>query len=750
MRRRQARDRRAEWWPRSRRAVFVVVAVASALVSAAPAAAHRHRADQRHRGSAAPTVLVDTGQPGCDFLDDAVCLQPWPNDYFTSRDRSTATHRRLDLQLTSMPRNVEGKPIDPSDYNRNDGFSPGSPLVTKVPGLETRKAFHKTGAVPITDMARYADRGQPIVVIDAASGKRNPIWSELDANPTNQRDVNLIIRPSVNFKEGHRYVVALRRLKDESGRTIPPQEAFRVYRDRIPTDQPEVEARRRHMESLFRTLRKAGIERGDLYLAWDFTVGSGRSLTERELAIRDDAFAQLGDRNLSDLEVQGRPPAFTVDKVTDDPDGPDGQIARRVEGTVTVPCYLDLPSCPSGSRFVFAPGSTHGPPVLHPIAGNTTQARYTCQIPRVALSGPRSRAALYGHGLFGSRAEIGQAQLKAFGQEHDIVFCATDWIGMACADLPDVPPSPETIGDILGGRVPPPPDCDLPNTVTILHDLSNFPTLTDRVQQAFVNFMYVGRAMIHPQGFNSNPAFRVPTRHGATRGVFDTKRLFYDGNSQGGILGGALTAVEPDLDRATLGVPAMNFSTLLQRSSDFDTFAAVLYPSYPNELERPLILSLIQQLWDRSEPDGYAQHMTTDPLPDTPRHLVMLQLAFGDHQVANVAAETEARTIGARAIFPYLDPGRSPYRTTRPWGIRGIQSFPEHGSAIVMWDSGSPPPPTVNMPPRKGEDPHEHPRNTPAARRMKSAFLEIGGKVVDTCHHRPCYANGYKGRRGHR
>ena len=55
----------------------------------------------------------------------------------------------------------------------------------------------------------------------------------------------------------------------------------------------------------------------------------------------------------------------------------------------------------------------------------------------------------------------------------------------------------------------------------------------------------------------------------------------------------------------------------------------------------------MQQLWDRGEANGYAQHMTSDPLPNTPPHEVLLHPALGDHQVAQVTAEVEARTIGA-------------------------------------------------------------------------------------------------------
>ena len=96
-----------------------------------------------------------------------------------------------------------------------------------------------------------------------------------------------------------------------------------------------------------------------------------------------------------------------------------------------------------------------------------------------------------------------------------------------------------------------------------------------------------------------------------------------------------------------------------QRAVPFDRFAAILTPAYPDELERQLVLSMIQVLWDRGEANGYAWHMTRDPYRRTPRHTVLLHQAFGDHQVANVATEVEARTIGARLRTPALDPGRS-------------------------------------------------------------------------------------------
>src|SRR5436309_1932287 len=197
-----------------RRCLLLTVAIAAAAFMALPSA---------------PALAA------CDPLDPAVCLQPWPNDYFTVADPSTDTGRRLNLQLEDMPRNVAGNPIRPDEWNRNDGFSPGQKIVTKVPGLDNPQAFHRTRAVPITDMARSFDRNQPVVVINAKTRSRQLIWSELDANPSNPDDVNLIIRPGVNFDEGGHYIVALRFLRDSAGRLIRPSDAFRIYRDKIPT-----------------------------------------------------------------------------------------------------------------------------------------------------------------------------------------------------------------------------------------------------------------------------------------------------------------------------------------------------------------------------------------------------------------------------------------------------------------------------------------------------------------------------------
>jgi hypothetical protein len=713
----------------------------------------------------------------CDPLDPAVCLQPFPNDHFTIADASTDTGERIHFDPESMPANRAGVKISPTEWNRNDGFSPGQAIITRVPGFDTPAAFAATGAVPITDIERSFDADAPIVVIDADTGERHLIWSELDANPANPADVNLLIRPAVNFEEGHRYVVALRDLRRADGSVIEPQRPFELYRDRIITSDAAVEARRAEFEENFDELEEAGIGRDDLYLTWDFTVGSERSLTERSLSIRNDAFSQLGDTNLADLTVQGTNPTVNVTGVTNyAPCGNDGcqggspvftalplpvgggdvpivggfygpteaqlstqlgsppendRIARRVEGQVVVPCYTNAPGCQTGSQFGY---SSDTDTIPDRIPGNTTLANFICEIPRSAVAGGTAhpvKPSLYGHGLLGGAGEVGAGNVETMANDHGFMFCATDWAGFATQDI-------GTVG-------------------LILQDLNNFPKLVDRSQQGFLNFMFLGRAMIHSQAFANSPAFQLNGQS-----LIDTQRLYYDGNSQGGILGGSLVALEPDLERGVLGVPGMNYSTLLRRSVDFTPYAegtfvdgtpdtgAGLYDNYPSELERPLILGLMQMLWDRGENDGYAHHMTTDPLANTPAHEVLLQPAFGDHQVSMWTADVMARTIGASTSPNVLDPGRHP--DVQPlFGIPRIPNFattPFSGSAIIYVDSGTPAPPTANVPPageQYGDDPHGKPRADPEAQAQKAFFLSPNGMVVDTCGGAPCYGGSYTG-----
>ena len=141
---------------------------------------------------------------------------PWPT-------RRRTTGRRVNLSPLALPTNVAGKPWDPTEWNRNDGFSPGSPILTHVPGLDLQRTWGIAGD-QLIDLSLSLRSDAPILLLDATTGKRHPFWSELDTHPdTTDVDRLLIVRPASNLAEGHRYVVVLRNLRDASGATIAAQ-----------------------------------------------------------------------------------------------------------------------------------------------------------------------------------------------------------------------------------------------------------------------------------------------------------------------------------------------------------------------------------------------------------------------------------------------------------------------------------------------------------------------------------------------
>jgi hypothetical protein len=648
------------------------------------------------------------------------------------------------------------------------------------------------------------------MVIDAATGERQPIYAELDANPTtkstvqltpaqppvvipgghpnddptNTDDVNLIIRPAKNFTPGHRYVVVLRNLKDASNNAVSAQAPFAECRDDAASiTDPELLYRCNELtDKVFPVLADNGVAKdSSLYLSWDFTVASDKSTTGRATTIRDDAFSQLGDNNLANRVIEGDSPNYVIDAVcdadtggacgpsnyyglsdfdSDDPvtvPSPGGDEQRVVSGRITnVPCYLDQDGCPSGAEFSFDSNGN-----LTWNDSYKTDVPFLCTIPKSVVEGGTLHpggTGIYGHGLLGLLNQVrSTGSTREIANIQDSTWCATNWDGFSENDLGAVAAS--------------------------LSDLSKFNKLVDRMQQGFLNMMMLQRAMVHPNGFATNAAFQVdPDGAGSepAGSVIDTSagvntRARYHGISQGGFMGSAYTALAPDVDYGVLGVPGINYSTLLPRSVDFDEYAhgiigdvylpnVGLYDNYPNKAELPLVFGMMQLLWDRGEGNGYAHTLNpaVGPLENTNIHHVLLGVANGDHQVANVAAMVEARTIGAKLYDPALVSGRS-----WPEEFFGIDTFsppsPTEQNTIVTYDGGPPGyfngsnegsgiAPLENVPPRPewgyGGDPHSYPRKSTDGINQAASFLDGAG--VDACVDPSgyCFSNGWDGSSG--
>jgi hypothetical protein len=685
----------------------------------------------------APVDLSDADY--CDFIaqpNQGFCMMPFPNDFYTRKDSSSPTGKRIAFDNRAMPSNSASQVMQASDYNYSDGFSHGQSIILKVPGVDSAEAIEANDFVGLERLSRYTEASQRAVVIDAETGERWPIWVQVDAKAASDEGRSLMISPATNFDPEGRYIVALRNLVDADGNPIQAPNAFRYYRDQIPSSQKKVNDRRSKFEGIFKTLKRAGIKRSSLYLAWDFTTSSNENNYARALHMRDEAFAELGDTTMADQIVQGDAPDFVVTNVNSESN------SRRVRGTYSVPCFLTGGSR-GGQPIDCGPGGVmeldeDGMPKRF----GSYEANFDCMIPNSGLTPGASnlRPYVYGHGLVGTASQVRGGVNGPLTQEHGMVACATDEIGMASEDLPE-------IAEALG-------------------ELSQFKVVPDRLQQGLLNELFLARLMFHTGGFGTHPAFQDGNGTTAGDSVIRNDHVYYVGASQGGIMGGPLTALSPDFIQSALIVGAMNYSTLLTRSSNWPIYEVIMNSSYDQEMLRPLLFSLIQMLWDRGEPNGYSHVMTDDPPPNTPEHNVTMQIALGDHQVSNFASDVQARTIGAKTNIGAIDERRWPdYEDL--WNIPRIQpnEYPFAGDSIIYWDGGPLRPndsgigtrpligtgvsPYGNFAPNqvdaRWEDPHGAPRGASGPVGMISTFLEPNGAILNVCGSDACLGDGWDG-----
>ena len=153
---------------------------------------------------------------------------------------------------------------------------------------------------------------------------------------------------------------------------------------------------------------------------------------------------------------------------------------QRVDGTFTVPVLPEPARLPAGLAL---PPEPAGP------AGAQPGQRPGGALHLPGARGRHERPAADLRPRPARRRRGGAAAGAARRRPGNFVACATDWSGMSAEDLP--------------------------NVFALSEDLSRFPTLADRNQQGFLNFLFLGRLMVHPQGLAVAARVRRQDRHAA-------------------------------------------------------------------------------------------------------------------------------------------------------------------------------------------------------------------------------------------
>lgn len=600
----------------------------------------------------------------CDPIVPELCGLPFPSNVYLRPDESTPTGARVNFGPTTLPKSNSGTQSDPTILNVADGFSPAAGPITFLPGA-TDTGF----ARPDHPEASLTD-SSPTVILDADTGERVAHFAELDLSQDDDTRRAIMLRPMALLTPGHRYIVALRNVVDASGAAVAPSETFAALRDEAESDDSSVAARRGLYADIFAKLDAAGVARGDLQLAWDFTVASRESTTHRLVSMRDTALGQLG--------ADGA--AYTFTSVETDPNS---YLALRIEGTVSVPLFLD-DAGPGGFMLLDEADE--------PQTNGTAEYPFVLLVPQ-SCKGRSCPIVQYGHGLFGDRYSVDNDGYYQTADSFGAVVISMDWIGMSNNDV-SVIAQAAAAGDI-----------------------SRFATIPDRSEQGMVNLAVALRTL--ETGMAADPQLvfdGVPVVDGDTR--------YYVGGSQGGIYGATYMAITPDIERGALVVPGAAYSLMLPRSVYWQDYATpFVVANFKDPRDVQLVLGYVQMLWDRAEPSGYTTAITDDPFPGTPSHRVMLFEGIGDHQVPNLSTELLARSIGAS----YLGPANQDL-----YGLPPVDGPLTSGNALIDLSYGLPANPTANVPMEEGDDPHGSVFFEPATQASLFTFLTTG-EAANAC-----------------
>lgn len=599
--------------------------------------------------------------------DDA-CLLPFPSAYYQG-DTLALPQAALPVSLGRLSRGGERSPLDPAAWNRIDGFSPSGALLAYFP-----ERIDPRTLVPPAELARSVTPMASTAIVDMTTGERVAHFSEVDATATEGQPQVVIIRPAQRLQPGRRYAVAITRAARTVGGGSPTvSPGFRAILAGSTAGDPRLARAAGRYTDIFAALGRAGIQRTELLLAWDFTTASERFLTGPVVAMRDRALTTVGPRGAG----------FTVTQVEENYNA---NILRRISGSFQVPLFLTAADADDGRIAREADGS--------PRIVRMQNVPFVAMIPRSAMTRGPLPLMLFGHGLFGSGAgELGTAAatdnyMQRFLNDRGFIAVATDWTGLSASD------------NATAGLA--------------VSDFNYLPTLTDRLQQALVNAMVLFRTARGQ--FAENMAFAV-----GGRSVLDAGRAYYYGISLGGIMGTSFLGYSPDCERGVVNVAGGNWGLLLQRSSNFRGFEFA-FRDYEGRVDRQVLLVLAQSLFDTTDPINVAPHLLRDRLPGVPEKRVLYQYGVGDAQVNNLASDTVVRSMQLPVLLP------SPLT---PFGIPTTMGPAD--SALTIFDERPMPAPPGTNEPAMPNSTHGSIRDLTAAKEQITRFLRPDGRVEHTC-----------------
>lgn len=610
------------------------------------------------------------GNVDCDNLLESNCLMPFPTDYFT---RVEDGERRLHFGPTSLMVNNRGTQLRGDFFHELDGWGVATPVLFTWPGATL------TGTAPIFQPGASLEDESMTILLNVETGERLAHWVETDWLSDPAPHPVIVLRPAVPFEPDTRYIAALRGFVDDAGELLPAPRGFASIRDREASVVRGVHDRRAHFETaIFPVLEAHGVAREELQLAWDFTTASREDATYLMATMRERMLAAIGEDG-PDYEID------TIEEVNDP------HVTHMLTGRLFVPSFLEAADPITGLRRIRRDAEGL------PLADGFEEVEFTLQVPANARDREEPLGVLmYGHGFIGTKSQANGGWLRSQADDYGFLILALDMQGM-------------TDGTI---------EIWMRN---LLRDASTMPLFTEEVMQGVMNHVAALRLM---RGrFLQETDERFTEEDGSP--LYDPDRLWYYGNSQGGTLGTLIMATTPDVENGVLGVPGCAFPFLLQRSTVFTNFTALLGTIYRDPVNVSLTLGLLGSAFNRIEGLVWQHHIEREPLPGATPHRVLLHVAKEDGQVHNELSFLLGRALDAPILVP------TPPRPYDVWGLVE-QPYPWTGSAVTEFDFGIPDQEDLRLPAPEETDTHGWLRRLPEGRDQMMHFLKTG-EVLNFC-----------------
>jgi hypothetical protein len=502
-----------------------------------------------------------------------------------------------------------------------------------------------------------------------ASGERVPFFAEVDQNTDPIEKRALIIRPLARLTPNGHYAVAIRNtVKAADGGELPISDAFKAALTGDDYGHPRYD-KQRYVE-IFDALGRAGIDKSDLVLAWDYHTASDEFLRRDLMTMREAALPAIGDA--------GANLTFTAT-----PQSPRTGILKSFIGTFKSPNFL---TNGEADESIIRRGANALPEMQ-----GLRDANFAALIPQCVTTAQLPRpTVIFGHGLFGSAAEyLDDGFVADLAERYCLVLIAGDFIGLTSRQFAVAP--------------------------LAVNDLNKGSSVTEKLGQSIIDFIAL-------ESITRGPMRASPEFSYNGQSVIDPNRTFYVGGSLGGIMGNTFMAYDPNIVKGVLAVPGGVWSMLFERSAAWHLLMGAAQGAYPDPEVYQLNLAFFGMGMEPYDPITTSAHVIKDPLPGVPPKRILMWYTLGDCLVTNIATEMVARTMGLDLLTPAV-------KTV--WHLPE-KPGPLVNAATVYDEHPTPLPSDLNIPPADDNGTHSGVNRNPSALRQVEAFL-LQDTIIQTC-----------------